>query len=825
MPVINPAIQPTTDPNYLGYSRGISTPESNKTAIYAGQAEAYKGEAAKHLGEAKGYEGQAEASRSQGLGQLFSGLGDIIQSSAKVADQYIKAQIDASAYSTVDAQTTKYRDAIKAHIDNLPQNVPSVAPVARPDDITINDTTSATDFSGQRRGPVAAVPAEVQDSVDRAETLVNARRNGKALSHSAYLANLNAELKSIRSRYPGHREYIDQRFSQITGMNVANAEIRSLSQDYAASVQALNAGQNKLETKILSHTDDVPGLHDDYLMWKQGKMDDRTILGKINEWVSYKSKLDAWKAYREFNKGTIEENHQRAVQDLSEMSGMHVNTMFNSVINRLPKGVWERVQRGEQIDPTLGNQVAETLRGARDGAFQSIYADAVKIGLHRSNYLGAQNLTNEINAQLAPFDNAIDRLTKGDTSAIGSVARQTASIIDVTANKQLTAPGSLGVYNREIAAARKNGGDFFQQKIIEATVGKGLLQDTEAYLERQITGLAVTPDPNTSRTPKAIIDGAQRNGVAIPEFNKAVVDSYDLVLDAKVGDKAKLSMIYGLVSGKNAGFISKFSEDRWNTSNGLYKNGAEWITGKYDTFSKLTRPTFASEVKRISERHDPTLFPTYVDWVKTTFSKELFPREIRNLSTIVETKGLQLNWDPDGKRFWLDRDPRVTDRLDPSSIVNRKAYFDPMIRRLNQGISALVNVGKVAGAESIDGDILTLLDLNGVNFRGSDIPAQMGRAIISGRTGAEEKPGGGVMKFTDEQLPSSGSLSGFLANPTGSFSRSRATNPPAVRNNAPATRGGTPRGNLSDSEILGIQNIEVPEGADLNEVLRNLKGR
>jgi hypothetical protein len=107
---------------------------------------------------------------------LFSGIGDAITGASKLADTAIKTNIT---------------DDIKAGVETLNQ-------------------------------PLDNIPPELQNSASSMQALQTAYEQGK-ISDTYYYGTLNAQLKSLRTKYPGYEDFVDETMQSVTGVRPANA--------------------------------------------------------------------------------------------------------------------------------------------------------------------------------------------------------------------------------------------------------------------------------------------------------------------------------------------------------------------------------------------------------------------------------------------------------------------------------------------------------------------------------------------------------------------------------------------------------------------------
>jgi hypothetical protein len=88
-----------------------------------------------------------------------------------------------------------------------------------------------------------AVPKEVSTGLKDAERIQTARAQG-ALDENTYWVRMQTLTKQLRSRYPGHRDYIDDRVAKITGGRPANEIMRNIQAQQASAQAAARQEEN-----------------------------------------------------------------------------------------------------------------------------------------------------------------------------------------------------------------------------------------------------------------------------------------------------------------------------------------------------------------------------------------------------------------------------------------------------------------------------------------------------------------------------------------------------------------------------------------------------
>ena len=70
--------------------------------------------------------------------------------------------------------------------------------------------------------PLDSIPPELKNSAQGMQALQTAYEQGK-ISDTYYYGTLNAQLKSLRTKYPGYEDFVDETMQSVTGVRPANA--------------------------------------------------------------------------------------------------------------------------------------------------------------------------------------------------------------------------------------------------------------------------------------------------------------------------------------------------------------------------------------------------------------------------------------------------------------------------------------------------------------------------------------------------------------------------------------------------------------------------
>lgn len=97
--------------------------------------------------------------------------------------------------------------------------------------------------------PGTTTPQEISRAFTELEGMSKAVAQG-TMKDSHYWGRLNAVAKQLRSKYAGHRDFIDQKMASMVGTNPANALIRSLQSEAMEAQRKANSIQDKQEAFV-----------------------------------------------------------------------------------------------------------------------------------------------------------------------------------------------------------------------------------------------------------------------------------------------------------------------------------------------------------------------------------------------------------------------------------------------------------------------------------------------------------------------------------------------------------------------------------------------
>lgn len=747
MSIFNPEPPKTNDPNYLGWSKPIGQPESDKSGAYSWKA-----------------------------------AGDVLEEGIKTADTVVKHVIDDQVHESVDPVRDQFTSALKSTTDALRGSRGSLL-----------DTPSTT-----------AAPPVLQNLPDSLKSLATARGNGR-LSETDYIGRLDTMAKDFRARYPGYRDYIDNKFQEATGIPMANGYIKALLSDLNSITAKKDSEKDKLRNELI--TDSYPGSE---IIVKQ--LDNNQITnydaikwlttnrGMKNQWKLEDAGFEHVKNVREADALSYEDTSSTRASLLASQS---INNMFaasgTKIVDLLKQSGFQGSEGARLSDEQWAGLVSTvtTNKVAARAQIEQFLNSPNENGVSRASLLGPTKTKAIIDNSLAMHDLTLDAINNKDHGlAFRNLHLGTAFTQDYF-NQTLQSPdmraiaGPLSFIQRISPNGFK---DAFDRIAGDSSLTQGAKDFMTQQKTKQLTYRPSDPRPTWMQpnepnpTMKSLLDKAQSTpSLNNPATYKAATDMPEDVLNPKLDPKLRVNQAHATFDPVNIDNISKFKPEQ-----------------QMGIFSKWTKPDMTTEVKKLSDAYDPKLWTNYQTFAERNFAR-LFHTEIQDLGHYTDMQNVNVRFNPSTNHFEaiIQRGNNVPkqgglglDTRDPRTVLPQ---VQESLSRLNQGLDSMAVVAKTAGYP-----IQEYLAKSLVQF-GARVDN------INDPAGAFFQAVGGVkaMQYTDEYSDTSklerGSLKDFLANPSGSKTLEK---PKAITNYADMITGPAE---------------DIPEGMSARDFVKKLK--
>lgn len=698
---VNPVVPEVSPTNYLGWSKAIQQPEAPKGAEYAFQT----------IGE--GIKG--------GIG-----LAQFLQRNAE----------DDAIHQGVDRE----RGAQTERLESTESQIRSGVPVAK----TTIDPTATAGNPPSLTEPPKEMPDDLKNLPNKIETLYGAKGNGR-ISPTDYYGRLDALASSIRARFPNDRDYIDEKFKAVSGVDAANKYMEGMVSDINSFVTNQQENKNKLVTKILDNTG-IPGSDVAIRKVQAGQWGAAEVAQWMNPYHAAKLDLELKKQIREDKEGSKKLN----VSDTEDELTRHVSLAATQD--------FKNVSAFGNMSPAEGHQMLlEVAAGKREMSDE----DAQKLGVYLNqrmneaklrlrsvaleggdrsmwNTLGADKANKIINDNLeATYGTVLSALKKGDFSL---AARHMNTVTAMEGDDK------YGLFNNKDAdianiarlskvignMPQKYQDDLFRNNTLPAIADGKMKAWVEQGRMRIVTQDQNDPlRPGQPVTAKQLVEEGQRHGIPLPTVYSNFVNLVEQLPSAHTPLEVKQNLAKAFFDPSNLGLISKFNKDSIDPATGRP------VEGKYSVYNRLTSDDIAETVHKLGGEY----WNNYKDFVKQSYGRELLGPDLKELNKLADSDVYSINYDSDNHRFSAGYKPGINKStyIGTAGQDPRKTYIDTTLNRINNGLSHVTTVAKTEGSDVNSYLLNTIVqEMGGTDLtKIQGIPAQMVEAIKASRQKAE----------------------------------------------------------------------------------------
>lgn len=685
--------------------------------------------------------------RGSEAGEIMGkGTGALIKEGTEAADTYVKDNIQAGIFDVVDRERAGFTSALETVKDMKTQ-----PPASSQQPLNILPTQQG-----------APPPEDIHRAISGVQSLQTAYGSGK-VNEAYYYQRLIPQLQSIRDKFPGYRDYIDQETSRIVGVNPANAYMRSLLQQINERDTQRNEEKSKAYGLIESMAKDGDIHAGAYQKaYDAGKMTYAQLIDKAGQSFSYKRFLESTKVrLAELSEARAERGDQEAQNQDDYMRIQHhnISTFMTTPIDSAgmgatPKDLTDKAFYLATHPGSIPNQdvvsqnLMHQLVAARARLVSSMASETEFSGL-------GDKLKPEWKAQadkemMGVLDQYIDLM--GDPKQFPmatSLAKASEAITkgDVYALKVSPQYGDI---SRKIAAGRELFGNQVPPSVMQAWIG-----DPAQTFGLQTYNMGNTLDlwgqqfinPEAAQNPYTvggkIADAKTDLPLSeVPRTTTQFLKQINAFVDKGTPEPAREALAKAFYSPVEANrkLLDQFDdESRWKV------------------FGMLTGKEMTRYAVKLGGR-DRQFFDNYQNtaeaWFDTLVSKNVIPslyeaeKSYGRGSSSVEYRArhgqasdidnpLQYMWDSERDRLWLTPESEAMVRKTEGPYWQRSN----LIRSLNQFNSALANMSHIQKAAG--GDVSTylmkLMALEGIRVN-EQTAGKIHNAIVSSGTvhGQEE---------------------------------------------------------------------------------------
>lgn len=660
MATLAPNVPTQGDPEYLRYSKPISSVEGNKAGYY-----------------------------------LAKGLGDTLEqgvsSTEKIVGDYVSNKTYEQLNSAAEREGQRL-DVAEANLLGTNANTDVQPRFAE----TVDSKGSLVPDNSQE------TPPPVQNGIKTIASLKERYTNGK-ISETDYLADRAKILKDLNAQYPGFRKYITDGAARATGEGSADALIRARISDYNSIMSKLNENKNRVDTEYFNALKQIP---DDQTRaianhrrfglqpGQPGYMDDEEARYNAATWEAHN--LNRQKYERELSISEKEGNADKrtAQQQVNQTIAETISGWRHNLQVRNGVGSWDQLMdkvRVAQANPDSmeGQQIANDVASS---------INQLKVELQKNTAYGRKILGGDLDKSLQEASSFFDTMAKeavgGDISKLGNIVSSAGNAVAaMEQNAKLgwvKIPGfgdALLKYNALGSLApevQKTYLDTFQSVVKNAgkTIG-------DHFQDTMTKGMAVSPEDKKNR-PINInqrIDEAHAMG-ATPPTIKNYIDFVSNIKDMPK-DKAR-NLAYMYYGTENLGMLGKWAKDDYDPRTGTLSEGKNAILQKMGDKQTLDK---------IWSIGDPKLNNQVQSFLENGFAKHVFPSLMNDLEG---TAKFGLAYDDKANEFVIRRPQEQMRDYGPLSFAQGRSNYaqaTQTVKQLNYAIGVVRNLAEHLGKD------------------------------------------------------------------------------------------------------------------------------
>ena len=670
---------------------------------------------------------QPEADKSKGL--ALDTAGTAVTGAASLAEttmeSYLKDKVSAGVDAVRDTTTAAYESIRRAQLAGVPPDPRAVG---------------VAGFTGSLSQGNPDVPEALQSGLDKATSLALAKSQGRG-NDTLYTGALNALTKQLRAQYPGHRDFIDEQISKVSGINPANAYMSNLLTDINKASSA-SGKQDPITTHILSLAANErnagnPEVQNWLLAAQHGVPN--AMAGLTN--AVMKSENFYWQNNR--NK-IIRDNNQNNKQDLSDLAQTHFDQRANQIVDETmsptveipgltdPKTMMALISDDASGKLHLTGPQRDQLVTALQGASSTMKAKLAQVYAQEgfsSQIKDPAYLKSKIDEKTQQFQAMIDAVTNDKSGTALAPHRQNQFELDTSTQQAYHSP--IGQWLKDRAVLQKDLGPNWMNYADSQMLQKGNLKDIQEFYGRTTANAMADPDLRTSAGTQSLTDSinavkaAKAQGSNVPDIAyDNLVQNVGIITKAAAGgtpqDQKVASNVvdYMFDPAKNSKLLSLFGKDFVDDKGNFHK-------GQFAMYDTLTQPKITDSIWNLQ---DKDAWGKYKVWQENSF-KTLFGDKVQDLNAVQDkSEGntplpYSVSWDSDNHRFNLSG-PAMDQlrKYDQAALPSMSMSLSPELRQaydasrtitaLNSGLSNLAYMhSKEPNSDTSEYLFKTLLDL------------------------------------------------------------------------------------------------------------------
>lgn len=665
-----------------------------------------------------------DADKSKGitLSTIGTGIEEGTKLAESTAEDYLKEKVSAGVDALRDTSLLAY------------QNIRDSQTSGQPLDPAALKTAG---FDGSLlKGGNTNIPQDLQAGLDRAENIGLAKSQRGAANDTLYTSQLYALTKQLRSEYPGHKDFIDQQISRISGKNPANAYMDNLLYD----INRASTGQDTFQKQILAGAKENmgdPAVQKWWLAAQHGVPNAmQGLTSAVFQAETQKWQHNNWKVKSDETKGDQAADADIAAGQAEIRAQQTVDKHLEPVVQipgltntqTMRKLVDDSAAGKLSLTPTQKDQLVQSLQMARSHAADDLQSTFDKEG-YSTRVRDPGKLQAIRDSKLAYFDRSIALINDEKFGSFFEERRRNLADQDVT-NRQINT-SKIGEWTRQRSRMNEALGPNWMNYLDSIGMPKGNLKELQSFFNDTQYRASVSDDirkdgvVGSMYSDLAAAKKAKAEGANVPDkIYDDVVDNIKLLQKATSDGKqdvAKQIVKYTFDPAKNQRTVEFFGRDFTDDKNVLHK-------GRFAMYDTLTQPKTVDAVWNLK---DPASWQMHKDWQEISF-KTLFGGEVQELNKIQTDRSLpfKIKYDSDSSRIIPEFGVKATTPVEARYIQS----VNETVNNLNRGLNNLNYMYRKEGGDANSHVFQTLMDLGyspNDKLHGDNLPQKVIDAIAA----------------------------------------------------------------------------------------------
>lgn len=668
----------------------------------------------------------------EGAGKALDEGGQLLKDTVKLDDYLTKEDARNTTYNTLDPVRDQQ---IASNYDTLKSLGAPANLLPNKDDIT------------------NSVPTNLADATQKFQSIAEGMKSNK-LPDLYYRAQINTLTKSLRSQYPGYRDYIDQQVSKagfgnpanelINAQNAAIGQIKSQLGDPVKDALKFINEHDKLdgatEYRAAIMSGDTKAIQNMYSDFGRQLNHDYHIDQRMKE-INYQE------AERKVDAYTVGQLVDDQVSGLA--SNIAATDRSNSGTSTLQEAqTWVDHVKNNPDDPEIGIK-APAYVAKLDAQINDIKArtnawatqkQVLKDGsswryVDRIGGPEALNQRVNNNETLQLLQSVRNSIAGKDWDAAHIAANQVQAQTNAF-NKEVFSDRTVGRTMQAMDFINRHGGteagkEYLTRLLGDSAKTKTLTDNFQAIVNRtSLESTLPNADP-VKPVIKNINDSKSVGPQAKGDLTNAIFADVQKVTDEKIPADMRANKVNAFFNAYNTGMLDLVKVDSTNAY-------GQPVKGRYSVYADFARPEMVQAIKKLGG----DAWNNYQGFMKKEFTQSLFNKEINSLNDIKDlSPDLKVHWDTEDENFHLtykgkELTGRNVNQIDIGGVpgmTNTAKYAATTLNRLNSGISSYANVLKDNG-KPLDGQLVDAMKEAGYdpNHKYESLPGMLFESLKTG---------------------------------------------------------------------------------------------